>query len=131
MILPSMMSCEAPDVDIIARTPAQIFHEQAGFVVAVIELEARLLQSGVVGGIELPHLVIERLLELIHDAVGQGGEDEVRLGRRDAAAHCALRIEIAQADFHQRRGAHDMRARPLHHGHVDAGFVQRGANVMG
>ena len=81
------------DIDIIARAAPQIFHEQAGAVVAPIEHEAGLLQAFVKIRVALADRLIDRYLELVQDLVGQGGEDQVGLGGRHAGLDRLLGIE--------------------------------------
>ena len=110
------------DVDVVARAATQVLHEQPGIVVAEVEPETGFRQPCIEIGVVLADLVVDRLLELIQDLVGQRGEDQISFRRRHAAADGALRIEIGYG-FHQRIRAHDMGGRALHHGHVDAGLV--------
>ena len=64
-------------------------------------LEARCLQPTVEPGIALPHLGIDRDLELVHDPVGHGRKDQVGFVGRDAAGHGLLGVETAQRQIHQ------------------------------
>ena len=93
-------------------------------------VEAGVLEARVEVGVALAHLVVERDLELVHDPVGQRGEDQVRLLGRDAGLHGLLRVEGAEPDLHQRLRAHDVRRRALDHRHVGAVLPQGGADVV-
>ncbi|MCY1209700.1 hypothetical protein D9M72_213620 [compost metagenome] len=117
-------------VDVVARAAPQVFHEQAGAVVAPVQHEAGGFQLAVELRVALSHLVIQRDLELRHDLVGQGREGEVGLAGGHAAGQRLLGIQAAQADVHQRVGPHDVGGRTLHHGDVGAGFPQRRADVV-
>ncbi len=66
----------------------------------------------------------------MQDPIGQRRERQVRLLGGHSRADGPLRVQVAEAQVHQRVGLHDVRRRPLHHGDVDAVLVQRLADVV-
>src|SRR5438445_8049478 len=59
------------DVDVVSGSTPQVFHEQTGIVVTIIEQETCLLEAFVVIGIAFPDRVINRDLELVQYPVRQ------------------------------------------------------------
>lgn len=119
-----------PDIDVITRSAPQIFHEEAGLVVTEIEHEACFLQCRIKIGVLFANAVVNRNLKLVHDPVGQGGENEIGLARGHAVCHRPLGIEVTEAYIHQRVGFDDMGGGPLQHGNVGAGLPERCADIM-
>ncbi|MCO5546654.1 hypothetical protein L7F22_000088 [Adiantum nelumboides] len=117
------------DVDVVARAAAQVLHEQAGVVVAEVQLEPGLLQPPVVVRVDLAGLVVGRLLEGVHDPVRQRREDHVGGVGVDARLDRALGVEVPEAVLHQRVGLDDVGGGALHHGDVGAVLPQRPADV--
>src|SRR3984957_6350863 len=60
------------DVDVVSGSTPQVFHEQTGIVVTIIEQEDWLLETFEVIGIAFPDRVINRALELVQNPVRQG-----------------------------------------------------------
>ena len=84
------------DVDVVARAAAQIFHEEARAVGAPVVPEARLFEARVEVRVALLHLLIERDLELVQDAIRDRGEDEIGPMVVNTGLHRLLGIERAQ-----------------------------------
>jgi hypothetical protein len=103
------------DVDVIARAVPQVFHEQPRVVGAPIMPEARPFEAGVELRLALLDLLIERDLELVQDAIGDRGEDEIGAMVIDARLDHLLGVERAEANVRQRVRAHDVGRGALDH----------------
>jgi hypothetical protein len=113
------------DVDVIARAVPQVFHEQPRVVGAPIMPEARPFEAGVELRLTLLDLLIERDLELVQDAIGDRGEDEIGAMVIDARLDHLLGVERAEANVRQRVRAHDVGRGALDHCHVGVVLPQR------
>ena len=67
----------------------------------------------------------------MQDPVGQRREDQVGFLGRHTRGQRPFRVQVAEADVHQRGRLDDVRRRALHHGHVRVVLPERPADVEG
>src|SRR6266436_1865618 len=84
-----------PDVDVISRTAAEVFHKQPRAVLAEIEKETRLLEPRIEVSVAFGHLLVNWNMESGHDLVRHRGEDQIRGVGRDPGLDGGFRVETA------------------------------------
>src|SRR5713101_1437755 len=82
-----------PDIDVVSRTAAEVFHKQPRAVLAEIEKETRLLESRIEVSVAFGHLLVNWNMESGHDLVRHRPQHQIRGARRDPGPDGSSRVD--------------------------------------